>query len=109
MFDYCLKGISINFQEDIVSTPGKYINYRSRLGMEYRLSNHVKIRWGLKQAQGAVTSDEEINGFNFKPSFGAGIPLQIWRTQFIKLDYALDSGNVGEGFSHLFSFAMEIN
>ena len=28
------KGISIYFQEDIVSTPGKYINYRSRLGME---------------------------------------------------------------------------
>ena len=100
--------LSIYFQEDMVSTPGKYINYRSRLGIEYRLSNRIMIRGGLTQIQGVLTSDEEKNGFNLKPSFGAGIPLKIWEEQNVRLDYALDPGSVGEGLSHLFSFSMEL-
>ena len=101
------RGISIHFQEDMVSTTGKYINYRSRLGVEYRLSNNMKLRGGLKQARGALISDEKFFGINLKPSFGIGIPLKIWQRQYVQLDYAFDPGSVGEGLSHLFSFSME--
>lgn len=102
------KNISIYFQEDIVSIPDADINYRSRLGMEYRFSNGIKLYGGLKQARGALASNEKINGINLKPSFGAGIPVQIGPRQYMQLDYALDPGSVGEGLSHLFSFSMEL-
>ena len=102
------KSISIYFQEDIVSIPGNNINYRSRLGVEYRLPNNVKLRGGLAQVRGDITSDEKINGINLKPSFGAGIPLKVWKKQYLQMDYALDLGSVGEGLSHLFSFSMKI-
>ena len=102
------RDMSIYFQEDIVNIPDKYINYRIRLGMEYRLSNNVKLRLGFKQAQGALTFDEGKNSNNLKPSFGAGIPLKLWKRQYMQMDYALDPGNVDEGLSHLFSFSMEL-
>ena len=101
------KGVSIYFQEDMVSTPSKYINYRARLGIEYRLANNLKLRGGLKQTRGVMTSDEK-NGINLKPSFGVGIPLKIWKREYMQMDYALDPGNVGEGLSHLFSFSMKL-
>ena len=89
-----------------MSIPRKYINYRTRLGIEFRLSNNVKLRGGLKQAHGAMSFDEK-NAINFRYSFGIGTPIKIWRKQYLQLDYALDPGNVGEGLSHLFSFSME--
>ena len=84
------------------------INYRSRLGMEYRLPNNVKLRGGIAQVRGAITSDEKINGINLKPSFGVGIPIKVWKKQYLQMDYALDPGSVGEGLSHLFSFSMQL-
>ena len=102
------KSISIYFQEDIVSIPGKYINYRSRLGVEYRLPNNVKLRGGLAQIRGDITSDEKIYDINLKPSFGAGIPIKVWKKQSLQMDYALDLGSVGEGLSHLFSFSVQL-
>ena len=102
------KGIAIYFQEDIVSIPDKYINYRYRLGMEYRLTNGIKLRGGFKQARGALTSDEEKPNYNFKPTLGAGVPVEIWEKQYMQMDYALDLGSVGEGLSHLFSFSMKL-
>ena len=102
------KSISIFFQEDIVSIPGKYINYRSRLGVEYRLPNNVKLRGGLMQARGALAYNEEKNSINLKPSFGAGIPIKVWKKQSLQMDYALDLGSVGEGLSHLYSFSMKL-
>mgnify|MGYP001982919437 FL=1 len=91
----------------MVSTPSKYINYRARLGIEYRLANNLKLRGGLKQTRGVMTSDEK-NGINLKPSFGAGIPIKVWKKQYLQMDYALDPGSVGEGLSHLFSFSMQL-
>jgi len=55
-----------------------------------------------------LTFDEEINGINLKPSFGAGIPIKVWKKQYLQMDYALDPGIIGEGLSHLFSFSMKI-
>ena len=101
------KNISIFFQEDIVSIPDIFINYRSRFGIEYRFPTGVKIRGGLKQARGALTSEEK-NGINLKSSLGAGIPMKIWKRQYVQLDYALDHGSVGEGLSHLFSFSIAL-
>ena len=101
------KGLSMHFQEDVVNITSNYINYRSRLGVEYHLFNNIKLRVGFKQGKGALTSDEG-GGINLKPSFGAGIPLKIWKRQFMQMDYALDPGNLGEGLSHLFSFSMEL-
>ena len=101
------KGVSIYYQEDIVSTPGNYINYRSRLGVEYRLSKGIKLRGGFKQAEGTLGTDNK-NNITFKPSLGIGMPLNLENRQFVNLDYALDPGNVGEGISHLFSFSMRL-
>ncbi len=103
-----LQETSLFFQEDIVSIPGKYINYRSRLGVEYRLPNNVKLRGGLMQARGALAYNEEKNSINLKPSFGAGIPVKVWKKQYLQMDYALDLGSVGEGLSHLYSFSMKL-
>jgi len=103
------RNVTFFFQEDMVRTPSKYINYRYRLGIEYLILNRIELRAGLMQAQGAMSSDEEKYSMNFNPSFGAGIPLKLWGKQYVQLDYALDPGNVGEGFSHLFSFSMELN
>ena len=90
-----------------MNIPDKYINYRTRLGIEYRLSNNVKLRLGCKQARGTRTSDDKIDGFNLKSSFGIGAPLKVWQKQYIQLDYALDLGSIGEGLSHLFSFSLK--
>ena len=102
------KGISIYFQEDIINISGNNINYRSRLGMEYRLPSKIKLRFGFEQAQGELTSDEEKNSINIKPTLGAGVPIEVWKKQNIQMDYALDPGNVGEGLSHLFSFSIQL-
>ena len=102
------RDVSIYFQEDMVNTPGNHINYRYRLGIEYILSNRIKLRGGLRQARGALSSDVENIGLNIKSSVGLGIPLKIWKRQYVQLDYALDPGIVGEGLSHLFSFSMEV-
>ena len=77
-------------------------------GLEYRLPSNVKLRLGFKQARGTLASNEEKNSINLNPSYGAGIPLKIWKRQQIQLDYGLDPGNVGEGISHLFSFSMAL-
>jgi len=76
--------------------------------VEYRSPNHVKFRGGLAQVRGGITSDEKINDMNLKPSFGAGIPIKVWKKQYLQMDYALDLGSVGEGLSHLFSFSMQL-
>jgi hypothetical protein len=76
--------------------------------MEYRLTNDIKLRGGFKQARGAMSSDEEKPSYNFKPTLGAGVPVEIWEKQYMQMDYALDLGSVGEGLSHLFSFSMKL-
>ena len=101
-----IKGTSIFFQEDIMITPSDNVNYRSRFGTEFRLSNKVKIRWGAKQSWGALPTGTKFDGLNIKPSFGVGVPIKVWQRQYIHLDYALDPGSVGEGLSHLFSFSL---
>ncbi len=101
-----LKGTSIFFQEDIMVTPSDDVNYRSRFGTEFRLSNKVKIRLGAKQAWGALPMGTKMDGMNIKPTFGTGVPIKVWQRQYINLDYALDPGSVGEGLSHLFSFSL---
>ena len=90
-----------------MNIPDKYINYRTRLAIEYHLSNNVKLRLGCKQARGTQTSDDKIEGFNLKLSFGVGVPLKVWQRQSLQLDYAMDPGSVGEGLSHLFSFSLK--
>ena len=60
------------------------------------------------QARGALAYNEEKNSINLKPSFGAGIPIKVWKKQYLQMDYALDLGSVGEGLSHLFSFSMQL-
>ena len=101
-----IKGASIFFQEDIMITSSDNVNYRSRFGSEFRLSNKVKIRWGAKQSWGALPAGTKSGGMNIKPTFGVGVPIQVWQKQYIQLDYALDPGSVGEGLSHLFSFSL---
>ena len=101
-----IKGASIFFQEDIMITPSDNVNYRSRFGSEFRLSNKVKIRWGAKQSWGALPAGTKLDGMNIKPTFGVGVPLKAWQRQYIHLDYALYLGSVGEGLSHLFSFSL---
>jgi len=101
------KGTSIFFQEDIMITPSDNVNYRSRFGSEFQLLNKVKIRWGAKQAWGALPADTKLDGMNIKPTFGVGGPIKVWQRQYIHLDYALDLGSVGEGLSHLFSFSLK--
>ena len=88
-------------------TPGDDVNYRSRFGSEFQLSNKVKIRWGTKQLWGTLPADTKLDGLNIKPTFGVGVPIQVWQKQYIQLDYALDPGSVGEGLSHLFSFSLK--
>ena len=101
-----LKNASLFFQEDIMITPNNDVNYRTRIGSEFKLANKTKLRFGAKQALGAIPSDTMMNGLNIKPTFGVGIPFKIWGKQYINLDYALDPGSVGEGLSHLFSFSL---
>ena len=102
-----IKGASIFFQEDIMITPSDNVNYRSRFGSEFRLSNKVKIRWGAKQSWGALPAGTKLDGMNIKPTFGVGVPIQVWQKQYIQLDYALDPGSMEEGLSHLFSFSLK--
>ena len=78
------------------------------MGIEFRLSNNIKLRLGLKQARGATTSSEDKNDINIKLALGAGAPIKVWKQQYVQIDYALDPGSVGEGLSHLFSFSMEL-
>ena len=102
-----IKGVSLFIQEDIMITPNDDVNYRLRIGSEYRMENKIKLRTGIKQARGAFPADSIIEGLNIKPTFGVGVPLQVWQRQYINLDYALDPGSAGEGFSHLFSFSLK--
>ena len=99
--------VSLFFQEDIMITPNDDVNYRTRIGSEYKLKNKIKLRGGLKQSYGAVPEGTKIDGINLKPTFGIGAPIKVWQRQYIQLDYALDLGNVGEGLSHLFSFSLK--
>ena len=102
-----MKGTTLFFQEDIMITPGDDVNYRRRFGSEFRLSNKVKIRWGAKQSWGALPADTKLDRLNIKPTFGVGVPIKVWKRQYINWDYALDLGSVGEGVSHLFSFSLK--
>ena len=102
-----IKGVSLFIQEDIMITPNDDVNYRTRIGSEYKLKNKIKLRGGLKQSYGAVPEGTKIDGINLKPTFGIGAPLKVWQRQYIQLDYALDPGSVGEGLSHLFSFSLK--
>ena len=102
-----IKGVSLFIQEDIMVTPNDDVNYRTRIGSEYKLKNKIKLRGGLKQSRGAVPEGTKIDGINLKPTFGVGAPLKVWQKQYIQLDYALDLGSVGEGLSHLFSFSLK--
>ena len=102
-----LQKISLFLQEDIIISPSDDVNYRIRMGSEYKLKNKVKLRGGLKQSWGAIWGGTKMDGINFKPTFGVGAPLKVWKRQYIQLDYALDLGSVGEGLSHLFSFSLK--
>jgi len=102
-----LKRISLFFQEDVMITPNNDVNYRTRIGSEFRLANKTKLRFGAKQARGAIPSGTIMNSLNIKPTFGVGVPFKIWKKQYINLDYALDPGSVGEELSHLFSFSLK--
>ena len=102
-----LQLISFFLQEDIIITPGKDVNYRTRFAVEFHLSNNIELRGGIKQAWGAKPYGRKINKFNIKPTIGAGLPINVWQKQYIKLNYALDPGIEGEGLSHLFSFSLQ--
>ena len=102
-----IKGVSLFIQEDIMITPNDDVNYRTRIGSEYKLKNKIKLRGGLTQSYGAVPEGTKIDGINLKPTFGIGAPLKVWQRQYTQLDYALDPGSVGEGLSHLFSFSFK--
>jgi hypothetical protein len=102
-----MKRMTIFFQEDIMVTPNDDVNYRTRIGSEYKLKNKIILRGGLKQLRGAVPDGTKVDGINLKPSFGVGAPLKVWQRQYIQLDYALDLGSAGEGLSHLFSFSLK--
>ncbi|MBC8255722.1 MAG: hypothetical protein H8E85_00235 [Candidatus Marinimicrobia bacterium] len=101
-----LKNVSLFFQEDIMISPNNDVNYRTRIGTEFKLANKTKLRFGVKQVRGAIPSDTIMDGLNIKPTFGVGVPLKIWHRNYINWDYALDPGSVGEGLSHLFSFSL---
>ena len=88
-------------------SPSDHVNYRTRIGSEYKLKNKTIIRGGLKQSIGALKKANKMDGLNIKPSFGVGVPIKVWQKQYIQLDYALDPGSVGEGLSHLFSFSLK--
>jgi len=102
-----IKGVSLFIQEDIMVTPNDDVNYRTRIGSEFKMKNKIKLRGGLKQLHSAVPEGTKIDGINLKPTFGIGAPLKVWQKQYIQLDYALDTGSVGEGLSHLFSFSLK--
>ena len=53
-----IKHITICFQEDMLISPSDYINYRSRLGLEYHFSKGIKLRGGMKY------SDKSYNDMN---------------------------------------------
>ena len=95
-------------QEDIVSFNSEYINYRSRLGMEYRFKNKVDIRFGIKQSHGLKVLSEVKNDKNFIPAFGFGLPIKIWNKHYIQMDYSIDMGLFDEGVSHIFSFSTNL-
>ena len=99
-----IKQSNIYFQEDMIKIPtNNKINFRSRMGFEYQLLSGIKIRVGLKQILGTVTSKTK-NDKLLSASYGLGIPIKFWNLKFSRMDYALDPGSSGEGFSHLFSF-----
>ena len=102
-----IKGVSLFIQEDVMVTPNDNVNYRTRIGSEYKLKNKIKLRGGFKQLRSAVPEGTKIDGINLKPTFGIGAPLKVWQKQYIQLDYALDTGSAGEGLSHLFSFSLK--
>ena len=99
--------ISLFLQQDIILLPNDNVNYRSRLGIEYKLKNKLNFRGGLNQLKGTSLKGAKREKFNLKPTIGAGIPIQIWNKHYLQFDYAFDIGIVDEGFSHLFSFSLE--
>lgn len=103
----CMKQMTIFIQEDIIISPNNHVNYRTRLASEYKLKNKVKLRGGIKQSWGALSAGTIMDGLNIKPTIGTGVPIKVWKRQYIQLDYALDPGSVGEGLSHLFSFSLK--
>ena len=104
---YGIKKITLFFQEDIIITPNDNVNYRTRLGIEYKLKNKLLIRSGFKQAVGTL-SEKSSDKLYFTPVFGLGIPINIWERKYIQTDYSLDMGINGEGLSHLFSFSLKL-
>ena len=71
------------------------------------MKNKVKLRGGVKQSWATLPIGNKMDGINLKSTFGMGVPIKVWKRQDINLDYALDMGSVGEGFSHLFSFSLQ--
>ena len=105
---YKLQNLSIYFQEDIVHLNRNYMNYRTRAGLEYDLSNGIYLRGGIKQKRALKPISEKYNIFNnFKPSFGVGVPINIWKKHHAYFDYSLDLGIEHEGVGHLFSFIID--
>ena len=102
----CFKNANIYIQEDIMISPKNDVNYRMRIGTEYKLQNRMRLRAGILQTTGAIQNNINSSITNFKPTFGLGTPIKVWNKYYITLDYALDTGNVGEGLSHLFSFSL---
>ena len=56
---------------------------------------------------GEEVSAERNNNILFITSFGIGVPLKLWNSQLVRMDYAIDIGSVEEGLSHLFSFSLK--
>ena len=102
-----LKKTSLFFQEDIMISPSNNVNYRSRVGCEYKLKNKIKLRGGIKQSWGALLKGTNMNRININPTFGVGVPIKVWQKQYINVDFALDPGSIGEGLSYLFSFSLQ--
>ena len=100
------KGVALFIKQDIMITPNNDVNYRIRIGSEYRQKNKLILRGGLKQTYGTFLEGTNIGGINLIPTFGIGAPLKVWQRQYIQLDYAMDPGSAGEGLSHLFSFSL---
>ena len=104
---YGIKRTTLFVQEDIIITPSEHVNYRTRLGIEYKLENKLLFRCGLKQEVGAL-SNKSNDKLQFTPAFGLGIPINIWKRKYIQTDYSLDMGLNKEGMSHLFSFSLKL-
>ena len=101
------KQSSLFYQHDIVTINNNNVNYRIRSGIEFKLKNKMKLRFGFKQVLGTSSIIKDNVSNNLKSSFGIGVPIQVWHKQYISFDYALDPGKHAEGLSHLFSFLIK--